>query len=331
MLIESQYFVYGAIFVCALLVVEGVYYLFFENVFGRSNANRRMQMLAGGATTREVYEQLLRRPSDNLQFLGPLIHPYMAFDRMVMQAGISMATSRILIIIGALWGTVFFSVLVLGRTTNLAAVMPLPIAAALAATLLGAGLPFMRIMSMRSDRLKQFGAQLPDSLDVMVRSLHAGHPVSAAMNLVTKEMPDPIGTEFGIAVDEMTYGLDLRDALHNLADRVPVEDFQYVVVSIGIQHDTGGNLAEVLHGLSTVIRDRFKLFRKIKALSGEGRMSAMILSILPFITVAVIFVISPTFYLSVLDDPLFAPIAGGAFGLMLIGIYIMYKMVNFRV
>ena len=151
------------------------------------------------------------------------------------------------------------------------------------------------------------------------------------MNLVTREMPDPIGTEFGIAVDEMTYGLDLRDALENLGDRVDVKDFQYVVVSISIQHDTGGNLAEVLSGLSKVIRDRFKLFRKIKALSGEGRMSAIVLSLLPFVTFAVIFSISPRFYTRVFPDPLFLPIAGGGFAMMLVGIFIMYRMVNFRV
>ena len=331
MFIGSQYLVYGAIFLCSLLLIEGVYYLFFESVIARTNANRRMQMLAAGVTTREVYEQLVRRPSDNLQFLGPLIHPYLAFDRMILHAGIQMPTPRILVIIATLWGTIFFSVLVLGRATNMPAVIPLPLAALIAATVLGAGLPFMRISSMKHDRLKKFGEQLPDGLDVMVRSLQAGHPVSAAMNLLTKEMPDPIGSEFGIAVDEMTYGLDLREALSNLADRVPVQDFQYVVVSIGIQSDTGGNLAEVLAGLSTVIRERFRLFRKVKALSGEGRMSAMILSLLPFVTVGVIFTLAPSFYLNVLDDPMFLPIAGGAFALMLTGIYIMYRMVNFRV
>ena len=122
--------------------------------------------------------------------------------------------------------------------------------------------PIMHLKTMRANRVKKFSEQLPDALDIMVRSLQAGHPISAAMSLVSKEMSDPIGTEFGIAVDEMTYGLDMRDALESMGRRMEVQDFQYVVVSINIQHETGGNLAEVLRNLSTVIRDRFRMFKK---------------------------------------------------------------------
>jgi tight adherence protein B len=165
----------------------------------------------------------------------------------------------------------------------------------------------------------------------MVRSLQAGHPISAAISLVSKEMGDPIGTEFGIAVDEMTYGLDMREALYNMGRRIEIQDFQYVVVSINIQHETGGNLAEVLRNLSTVIRDRFRMFKKIRALSSEGRLSAIVLSFLPFAVGAIIFTGNPGFYLNVADDPLFLPMMAAALGLMLAGIFIMYRMVNFRV
>jgi tight adherence protein B len=188
---------------------------------------------------------------------------------------------------------------------------------------------FLKFKKMK--RLKLFVEQLPDALDIMVRSLQAGHPVSAAMTLVTKEMPDPIGTEFGIAVDEMTYGLELREALANLGDRVDVEDYQYVVVSINIQHETGGNLAEVLHGLSTVIRARFRMFKKIRAISAEGRLSGKILAIMPFGFAAFTFTTKPGYYLSAVDDPLFWPLVGAALALELAGIFIMYKLVNFRV
>jgi tight adherence protein B len=195
----------------------------------------------------------------------------------------------------------------------------------------GIVLPILYLKNRRSERIKQFSEQLPDALDIMVRSLQAGHPISAAMGLVTKEMADPIGTEFGITVDEMTYGLDLRDALQNMGRRLEVQDFQYVVVTINIQSETGGNLAEVLQNLSFVIRERFRMFKKIKALSSEGRISAIILSATPFLTGATILVASPTYYLQVAEDPLFLPLMLGSLALMLTGIFVMFRMVNFRV
>jgi len=129
----------------------------------------------------------------------------------------------------------------------------------------------------------------------------------------------------------MTYGLELREALANLGERVDVEDYQYVVVSINIQHETGGNLAEVLHGLSTVIRARFRMFKKIRALSAEGRLSAKILAILPIAFAALTFSNKPQYYINAADDPLFWPLVGVTICLELIGIYIMYRLVNFRV
>jgi tight adherence protein B len=112
---------------------------------------------------------------------------------------------------------------------------------------------------------------------------------------------------------------------------VGVEDFKYVVVAISIQHETGGNLAEVLHGLSTIIRDRFRMFRKVRALSAEGRLSMKILTALPFVFAAFAFSSRPEFYLDVIDDPLFLPMVGGGVALELLGILIMHKLVNFRV
>jgi tight adherence protein B len=330
-MLESSYLIYGAIFLCALLLVEGIYYLVNDNVGRTSKVNRRMQLLDAGQTNREVYETLLRRTPDSVSMFGPAGSLYGWFDQLVMQAGVSIATARILLFMVGLAVFTFICVLVFARATFIPSVMPLPVAAGIAGVLIGFGGPILQLKAMRDGRIKKFSEQLPDALDVMVRSLKAGHPVSAAMNLVTREMPDPIGTEFGIAVDEMTYGLDLRDALENLGDRVKVKDFQYVVVSISIQHDTGGNLAEVLAGLSRVIRDRYKLFRKVRALSGEGRMSAVVLSVLPFGTFTIIFSLSPQYYTKVFGDPLFLPIAGGSLGMMVIGIMIMYRMVNFRV
>ncbi|MFQ6017196.1 MAG: type II secretion system F family protein [Kiloniellaceae bacterium] len=328
---DTIYLLYGAIFLAALLLIEGVYYLFADSRVGRDAANRRMRMLESGVASREVFETLRRKPRKRSDLFGPLSDLPAQFDHLLQQSGLTISLRRVVVLMAALSVVVFFGLLILARGSAVPAGWSLTLVAALVGIIVGVAGPVFYFKYLKSKRLKLFGEQLPDALDVMVRSLHAGHPVSAAMSLVTKEMPDPIGSEFGLAVDEMTYGLDLRDALTNLGDRVDLEDFQYVVVSIHIQHETGGNLAEVLHGLSTVIRARFRMFKKIRALSAEGRLSAKILAALPFIFGGLVFTAKPGFYMSVADDPLFLPFLGVALVLELLGIYIMYKLVNFRV
>lgn len=180
------------------------------------------------------------------------------------------------------------------------------------------------------ERTNKFSEQLPDALDTMARSLRAGHPFSSAMTLASQDLVDPMGSELGIVVDEMTYGLDLNDALESLRQRVNLQDLDYMVVAITIQHETGGNLAEVLANLSKVIRDRFRMFQKIKALSAEGRLSAWVISVLPFFVAGVVHVINPSYFGQYLGDSTFHKmIIGGLFGIML-GAVTMFKMVNFR-
>ena len=331
MAFDPIYIIYGAIFLAALLLVEGLYYLFADGRGGREAVNRRMKMLESGATTREVFETLRREPKDKISFLGPFSNWGAKLDHLIQQTGMTMTIQRLMLMMAALTVAVFFAVLMFTRGGLLSGnVVFLGIVIAMS---LGAGIfgPIAFLQYKKSARLKLFAEQLPDALDIMVRSLQAGHPISAAMTLVTKEMPDPMGTEFGIAVDEMTYGLELREALANLGERVDVEDYQYVVVSINIQHETGGNLAEVLHGLSTVIRARFRMFKKIRALSAEGRLSAKILALLPIGFAALTFSNKPLYYMNATSDPLFWPLVGVAICLELVGVFIMYKLVNFRV
>jgi tight adherence protein B len=148
---------------------------------------------------------------------------------------------------------------------------------------------------------------------------------------VAEEMPDPIGTEFGIVVDEMTYGLDLNQAIVNLGARVDLPDLQYLTVAVSIQYGTGGNLAEVLAGLSKVIRDRFHMHRKIRAVSAEGRMAATFLSIFPFVVVGGIFLLHKAYYLSVADHPLFRILAVTGGVLVLMNMIVMRWLTNIKV
>jgi len=327
---EPIYLLYGAIFLGAFFLIEGLFFMVLDNVVGPRQVNRRMQMLSSGMSHKEVYENLLKRKQRD-EDAGPLARLFGWFDNIVSQSGVTMATRQVLLLMAGLTVGTFVIYLVLVEMAVIPRVVSSPIFAVIVALLLGMVIPLVRLAMMKKARLAKFNEQLPEALDVMVRGLQAGHPISSALGLVSKEMEDPIGSEFGIAVDEMTYGLEMREALANMADRVDVEDFKYVVVAISVQHETGGNLAEVLHGLSTIIRDRFRMFRKVRALSAEGRLSMKILCAMPFVFGFWAYTINPNFYLDALEDPLFWPMVGGGLMLELLGVLIMHKLVNFRV
>lgn len=329
--IEPLYIFYAASFLCVLVAVEGIYYLIGDPAQQRKNVNRRMKMLESGKKSSEVYELLRRLPKTQADFLGPVRFIYEWLERLITQSGSIISTAQFFLIIAVSISVLFVGALIVSRVVISLAFLAVPSTSFILACIMGSLGPLGYFMHERSQRRKLFGEQLPDALDVMIRSLQAGHPVTAAMSLVTKEMADPIGTEFGIAVDEMTYGMDLRAALENLSHRIDLPDFQYVVISISTQYETGGNLVEVLEGLARVIRERFRMFKKIKALSGEGKISAIILSILPFVTVGLIYTVNPFFYTNVMDDPIFLPAVSGVAALMGAGIFIMYRLVNFKV
>ncbi len=324
---DPVYLAYGGIFLFVLLLVEGLFYLIADSRRGSVHSiNRRLRMLESGANSKEVLYRLRRTPAGNEGGLAQTLReqtPLAKLDGMITQAGMTVSTNRMLGIMAAIFG---------GSFIFFGAFLSVPVITNLILSLFfSIGLPLMFLTSRKSRRLKKFGEQFPDSLDLIVRSLRAGHPISTSMALVSKEMSDPIGTEFGIAVDEMTYGLDLRDVLLNMSGRIPLQDLHFLVVSISVQHGTGGNLAEVLSGLSTVIRDRYRMFGKIKALSAEGRMSAMILGGLPIGVTAAIWVINPTYFTSFMGDPLFPVMMSIGVGLLLLGILVMWKMVKIRV
>jgi tight adherence protein B len=195
----------------------------------------------------------------------------------------------------------------------------------------GLVLPFLVLRFLRNRRQKQFGAQFPDSLDMITRSLRAGHPVPIAISMVAREMRDPIGSEFGTVADEITYGADLETALRNLYFRVGQDDLPLFVTAVAIQGSTGGNLGEILENLSKVIRERFKMRRKIKSLAAEGRASALILSSLPIAMFLVIQLVAPDFYAGVWNEDITRQALAGAATWMGIGNFIMYRLVNFRI
>jgi tight adherence protein B len=317
---DPIYMIWILVAASAALTAEAVYLLCFSTASYRSQINRRL-VLAKDRSDRESVLIAWRRER-GLTDSGGYLLKFVALNRLILQSGITIGLARLLVVIG-ITSVIAFAVTVAFRGDLMEG--------ALAGVLSATALPYFVLRLLRARRQKKFGAQFPDALDTIVRSLRAGHPVPTAIAMVGREMPDPIGSEFGVVTDEITYGADIETAMRNLDRRVGSDDLPLFVTAVGIQSTTGGNLGEILENLSGVIRQRFKMRRKVRALASEGRASAMILSALPIGLFIVVQIASPDFYASVWHENLTKMLLGGAAAWMLVGNLIMFKMVNFKI
>jgi tight adherence protein B len=317
---DQAYVFYGLAAVSAILFAEAIYLLLFKATSYRSRINRRLSLLTDSPDRVNILVQLRRERGLNRE--GGLRLPFASLNRLILLSGLTIGLSRLAVIV-VLAAVVAFAAAVVLRGN---------IAEALAwALFTGVVAPYIGLRILRGRRQKRFGMQFPDAIDIIVRSLRAGHPVPIAVSMVSREMPDPIGTEFGLVADEVTYGADLETAMRNLYYRVGQDDLPLFVTAVAIQGTTGGNLGEILQNLSTVIRQRIKMRRKVKALAAEARMSAIMLSSLPIAVFFMIHLVSPDFYGSVWQFDLTKLILAAAGGWMLLGNFAMYRMVNFRI
>lgn len=195
----------------------------------------------------------------------------------------------------------------------------------------GLVVPYAVMDSAAQKRTEALTKQLPDALDLLARGLRVGHPLNTSVDAVAREMADPVGTEFGIIFDQVSYGDDLTDAFYEFAERVNVEDVRYLSSSIGIQHGSGGDLARVIEVLSRVIRGRISLRRKVHAITAEGRATAWLLSSLPFVMFGFTSWSSPDYYGGVSDHEWFMPMAMIVLGLTAVNALLLRKLVNFKV
>ncbi len=195
----------------------------------------------------------------------------------------------------------------------------------------GVALPCIVLLRKRRKRLQAFEQQLPEALDLLSRALRAGHAFSAALEMIGTEMHDPVAGEFRTCFDEINFGVSLNDALLNLATRVPSTDLRYFIIAVLLQRETGGNLAELLDNLSALMRERFKLIGTIRVLSAEGRLSAWIISLLPFATAAVINLVNPKFMSILWTDELGTRMVTFAAIFAALGIFWMSRIVKIRV
>jgi tight adherence protein B len=306
--------------IATILFVEALYLTFFSIASYKTTVNRRMRLMQTEPNRENILVQLRRERS--LTSGGDYSLTLQSLNRLVMQSGLTIGLWKFAGVVAAAAALIFCLLWWYGFN-----LIPALSAAAFSAFVL----PFLALKMMRGRRHKKFGAQFPDAIDIIVRSLRAGHPVPVAVQMVGREMADPVGTEFGMVSDEITYGADLETALRNLFFRVGQEDLPLFVTAVAIQGSTGGNLSEILGNLSAVIRQRFKMRRKIKALAAEGRFSAFILSGLPIAMFLVLQVMAPDFYGLVWKIEMTKIVLACAGGWMAMGNLIMFKLVNFRI
>ncbi len=311
---------YLSAMVSAVLFVEAAYILFATNSLNRNRINRRMALSEKKVSQKEILVQL--RKERGLDADGKFVLSMAWLNRLIVQAGISSGIGRV-----AAWyfGFLAFAILfTLFLTRSMMVTLAVtPIAAILA--------PYMFLRMRRNGKLNKFGKQLPEAIDLITRSLKAGHPVPVAISMVGREMPDPIGSEFGMVADEVTYGSDLVTALGNMYERVGHPDLPLLVSSVSIQSTTGGNLREILDGLAKVVRDRLKMKAKVKAISAEGRMSAIFLSAMPIILFIVLITLMPDYYGGIWQYRETYIGFGGLIFWLTSGNLLIMKMVSFKV
>ena len=268
--------VYALVFGAALLGIQGAYWFLVKNRREQKAVNRRIALTVQTSNPTEVLDVLRRERG--VDFL-PQISFFKNLELLIIQSGVRLSGPKLIMILAVI-GLIWYFVLQYATGFRSLAV-PAAVVLAFASLYL-----FLKLARRR--RIAAFSEQLPDALDVIVRGLRAGHPFRVSLALVAREMPDPIGSEFGIVADEVTFGLEQTAAIDNLCRRVGEPDLSFFSTAVTIQQQSGGNLAEIMTRLSRLLRSRTKMRLKIRSLSAEGRLSAIALSATPFVLIAII-------------------------------------------
>lgn len=314
------------VFVAVVLLIEGMY-LTWNSAKGpeAERVARRLRMMsAGGQVSGESQSMIKQRLLSETPLFQRLLlqMPRVGqIDRLLEQSGVTWTVSDLIVL------SLLCPVLVGG----FALYLRLPVLLVLGLMVLSLGLPLLRVLAAKRQRLAKVDLQLPDALDLIGRALRAGHAFPTAMKMVGDEMSAPIADEFRVAFDEVNFGISMNDALMNLATRVPSTDLRYFVIAVLIQRETGGNLAELLDNISKIVRERIKLLGHIRVLSAEGKMSAWVLGLLPFAAALMIQITNPGFLAVLYTDPAGRKMVGMALFMMILGFFAMRKIIRIHV
>ncbi len=323
MSISIEPIIYGLIFVGVLALVEGIYLTAFgKSISLNRRVNRRLEMLdKTGGDREQVMEKLRKEMTQHLKARN--IPIYAILSRKAQKAAIAFTPQQLVMLMAGVAVLAFVALTTMTDTQ-------LAVRAAVSVGM-GVGGVFIWINAKASKRMKLMEEQLPDAIELMVRSLRVGHPFSSAISIVASELSDPLATEFGIIADEAAYGRDVGEALKDMANRLEMQDLRFLAVAVAIQQQSGGNLAEILDGLAKVIRARFRLFRRVKAITAEAKWSGNFLSAFPLLALVGIQMIKPDYYDKAMEHPFFIPAAITVGGFLVTNLFVMRSLVNIKV
>ncbi|MCA0919482.1 type II secretion system F family protein [Pseudooceanicola nanhaiensis] len=314
--------IYIMIFVGVIILVEGVYLTVFgKSISLNSRVNRRLEMMEKGAGREQVLEKLRKEMEQHMS--AKQIPLYSLLAAKAQKAAIAFTPQQLILVMAGL-SVVAFAGLSVGTETA----VPLRIALSIG---IGVGGVYVWVSRKANKRTSMIEEQLPDAVELMVRSLRVGHPFSSAISIVSKEISDPLASEFGVIADESAYGRDMGEALKDMAERIDLQDLRFLAVAVTIQQQSGGNLAEILAGLASVIRARFRLFRRVKAITAEAQWSGKFLSAFPLLALVAINVMDPHYYDEVYDHPYFIPACIAVGTLLTLNLFVMRKLVDIKV
>ena len=322
MQISAAPLIYILIFVAVVVLVEGLYLTVFgKSISLNSRISRRLTLLEKNGNREQVLEQLRKEMNQHLNSKN--IPLYSILAKKAQRANIAFSPKALIGIMALLSIFAF-----LGLTVGTEAGMGVRV---LVAIFMGVGGVYTWVNNKAKKRMSLLEEQLPDAVELMVRSLRVGHPFSSAIGIVAKEIPDPLGSEFGVIADEAAYGRDISESLKAFAERMDSQDLRFLAVAVSIQQQSGGNLAEILEGLAKVIRARFRLFRRVKAITAEAKWSGMFLSGFPIGALVMINVPKPDYYDEVQNTAAFIPAALVVCAFLVINVIFMKIMVNIKV
>jgi len=314
------------LFAAVILGIEG-FYLWWVSTHGSAaqRVARRLQLMSGSAgRSAERISILKQRRFSRHDFIDRVLQHVPAvhrIDQLLVQSGSKWSVGVFMVWSGA--------ALLLGAF--LAASWRLPLAIQIAAALVFSLIPMGLVRRERTRRLVRIEEQLPDAADFIARALRAGHSFTNVLQIVGNELAEPLSSEFRIVREEINYGVPMSEALHNMAARIPLTDLRYLIIAVLIQRETGGNLAEILGNISTIIRARLKLLAQVRVLSAEGRMSAWILGLLPFAVGGMIVLLNPEYIRVLWTDPVGVKLLYYAMAMIVIGVIWLRKTIRIRI
>lgn len=321
-----------AVFAAVFLIAQTVAANYAANRSYRGAVNKRLRMIGSGENRDVVVGKLIKnRPRQRAELPEGLEALVAQFEKMVFAASVPFSAGQIMVFMALGFIGVFLVGVLFSAASGVGVGFGAILMVFIFALAVAIFIPLLVLSNLARSKRNRMEKQFPVALDIFVRALRSGHPIASAIDLLTREMEDPIGSEFGLISDEVAYGADLIGALEHMADRWDLEDMRMFVVSLSVQSQTGGNLAEILENIAKVIRDRHQMFMKVRALSSEGRMTGWMLTGLPVLTFVLIFSLAPQYYLESSDDPIFIYSAITLVIMYCVGVYVIRRLIDLKV